>query len=177
MQRDAITELFEYTGWAWERIARRVEALPPAIYSQPVAGSGWPSIAACMSHAVATYDSWLNGPWLELQLGEMSYPAEWPKPIDDWSAMKAYRERTRNSFLRALDVPDDILHERRFRETGATGELLSRADILTNLVIHERGHHGDLNTLFHQHGIHGYLVDYTLFRTLPDQFVLDDGTW
>ena len=174
MQREAITELFDYTGWAWERVARLIEAQPPGIYSQPVAGSGWPSIAACLSHAVFTYDIWLNGPWVELKLGEMSSPTQWPKPIDDWDAMKAYRERTRDSFRDALDVPDEVLYERRFREAGAAGELLSRADILTNLVIHERGHHGDLNTLFHQHGIPSYIIDYTFFRTLPDQFVLDD---
>lgn len=174
MKRDAIEELFEYTGWAWERLVRVIEGPAAKLYATPAPGSGWPTLAACLSHVLATYDGWLNGPWGRLQLGAMSYPAEWPKPIDDWHVLLAYRERVRDAFRQALDVPDDLLYDRRFQDEGG-GEALSRADILTNLVLHERGHHGDLNTLFSQHGITGFFVDYTFFRTHPTEFVPDDG--
>jgi uncharacterized damage-inducible protein DinB len=81
----------------------------------------------------------------------------------------------RASFLATLDVPDAELHVARYRE-GDQGALMSRADILANLVLHERGHHGDLNPLFHQHGVTGYLIDYTFYIAHRDAMVLDDGT-
>jgi uncharacterized damage-inducible protein DinB len=176
MKRDAIAELFDYADWAWERIARMIDEHPEA-YAAAAPGSGWPSIAACLSHVVGSYDGWLNGPWGGIGIGEMSYPGDWPKPIDDWQAMQAYRRRTRESFQLALDVPDNVLYEPNIREAGAPPESqpLSRADVLTNLVLHERGHHGDLSTLFYQHGITGFLVDYTFYRMLPGEFVPDDG--
>ncbi len=176
MERNGIRELFDYTGWAWDRIARLIDEHPES-YAAAAPGSGWPSIAACLSHVVGSYDGWLNGPWGGIQLAEMSYPGTWPKPIDDWEAMKAFRQRTRESFQRALDVADDVLFDRTIREAGgpADSEPISRADVLTNLVLHERGHHGDLSTLFYQHGITGFMVDYTFYRTQPDQFVPDDG--
>lgn len=176
MERNAISELFDYTGWAWERIVRLIDEHPQS-YATPAPGSGWPSIAACLSHLVGSYDGWLNGAWGGIQLGEMSYPGDWPAPIDDWAAMKAYRLRTRSSFQQALACSDEVLYLRNIREAGSPpeSEPLSRADVLTNLVLHERGHHGDLSTLFYQHGITGFMVDYTFYRMLPGEFVPDDG--
>lgn len=176
MERNAIVELFDYTGWAWERIARLIDEHPDA-YTAAVPGSGWPTIAACLTHAVSSYDGWLNGPWGGIQMGQMTYPGAWPKPVDDWPAMKAYHGRVREVFQHALDVPDDILYQRNIREEGSPPESqpVSRADVLTNLLLHERGHHGDLSTLFHAHGITGFFVDYMFYRTLPNEFVPDDG--
>ncbi|MCL4243067.1 MAG: DinB family protein [Dehalococcoidia bacterium] len=174
MERDAINELFDYTGWAWERIARTIDEQLAEAYAKPMKGSGWPSIAACLSHSISAYDGWLNGEWGQIRAGELSYPAEWPKPVDDWPAMKAYHARVRESFRRVLDVPDDVLYQELTINDGFGPEQMSRADILANLVIHERGHHGDLNALFHLHGVKGYYIDYRFFRTLPERFVLDE---
>jgi uncharacterized damage-inducible protein DinB len=175
MDRNALDELYDYTGWAWDRIVALIEAQPPDLFAKPAPSSGWPSIAACLSHVLMTYDGWLNGGWSGLKLGDLSYPGRWPQPIDDWAALKAYRGRVRTSFRTTLEVPDAELHEARFRE-GGQGSPMSRADILANLVLHERGHHGDLNTLFHQHNVTGYLLDYAMYITHRDRFLLDDGT-
>lgn len=175
MNRDAISELFDYTGWAWERIARVIDQQPPDVYAKAVAGSGWPSIAACLTHSVSAYDGWINTDWGQIQAGDMSYPAEWPEPVNDWNQMRAYYLRVRESFRRALNVPDEVLYEKRLYNLESIPEQMSRADILANLVIHERGHHGDLNTLFHQLGIRSYFIDFRFFRTLPNEFLLDEG--
>jgi hypothetical protein len=37
------------------------------------------------------------------------------------------------------------------------------AELLGNTVLHERGHHGDVNTLLYQHGIDGGVPDYRFF--------------
>ena len=113
--------------------------------------------------------------WGQIQAGDMSYPAEWPEPVNDWNQMRAYYLRVRESFRRALNVPDEVLYEKRLYNLESIPEQMSRADILANLVIHERGHHGDLNTLFHQLGIRSYFIDFRFFRTLPNEFLLDEG--
>ena len=57
---------------------------------------------------------------------------------------------------------------------GAPGpEHMGTAGILANLVPHERGHHGDLHTLFHLHGVQSYFIDYRFFRTQPANLVMD----
>ena len=176
MLRGAIQELFDYTSWAWERLERVIDGLPDGTYEASAPGSGWPSIAACVTHFVGATDGWLNMEWGGIQVGELSYPAEWPNPVEDWAEMKAYYRRCQGAFRTALEVPDEVLYEKReYRlfENEDTVELMSRADILTNLVLHERGHHGDLNTLFHQLGIRSYIMDYRYFRTLPERFVMD----
>ncbi len=173
MDRAAINELFDYTGWAWERIARLIDEQLAEAYAKPMEGSGWPSIADCLSHTVSAYDGWLNAEWGQIGAGQLSYPAEWPRPVDDWGAMKAYHKRVRETFKQVLDVPDAALYEKLTINDGFGPELMSRADILANLLIHERGHHGDLNTLFHLHGVKSYYIDYRFFRTLPDRFLMD----
>lgn len=174
MNREAIIELFDYTGWAWERIAKVIDEQLRDAYATPMAGSGWPSIAACLSHSVSAYDGWLNMSWGGIELGEVTYPATWPEPVNDWEAMKAYHARVRESFRQVVNLPEGVLYEERTIDDGFGPERIRTADILANLVIHERGHHGDLNTLFHLHGVKSYFIDYRFFRTMPDRFVMDD---
>jgi uncharacterized damage-inducible protein DinB len=165
MDRRAIQELFDYTGWAWERIEKRVDSLPDTDYVRPIEGSGWPSLAACLMHVVATYDGWLNGSWGRVL----------SQPICSWGELKAYRGRVREAFTAQLAVPDRVLLAKRTSDTDDPEEMMSPAEVLTNLALHERGHHGDLNTLFHQLGVRSFHVDYTLFITRPAEFVLDEG--
>jgi uncharacterized damage-inducible protein DinB len=178
MKRDGITELFDYTGWAWERFERIIDGLPEGAYADPVAGSGWPSIAACMTHFVAAYDGWINHEFGGLNLGEMSYPATYPEPVTSWADMKTYYQRCRDSFRRALALPDDQFYAKKTydiqEQPGDPPEELSPADILANLVIHERGHHGDLSTLFHTLGVRSFLVDFRYFTTRRADFVMDE---
>ena len=171
MQRDALQELFDYTGWAWERIERVIDGLPEGTFGRPVEGSGWPRLADCVTHFTGAYDGWLNGEWA-LALGELKHPGD--EALRDWAAMKAYRAECREMFAEALAAPDDVLYEKRRMELDGGPEMLSRADILANLVVHERGHHGDLNTLFHQLGVQSYIIDYRYFVSRRDEFAMDD---
>ncbi|MBI5947132.1 MAG: DinB family protein [Chloroflexi bacterium] len=171
MKRDAIEELFDYTGWAWERLARVIEELPPDQFAEPVAGSGWPSLSACLSHVVSAYDGWINGEW-GLRLGALAYPGE--EALSSWTVMREYQRHCREAFHGALSVDDAVLYQKRAMDFGDDSpELLSRADILANLLLHERGHHGDLNTLFHQLGIRSYIFDYRFFVSRREEFAVD----
>ena len=171
MKRDALEELFDYTGWAWDRLAGVIDELPATQFGAAVAGSGWPSLSACFGHVVGAYDGWMNGE-RALGLGSLSYPGA--HALQSWAAMRGYRRHCRESFRRALAVEDSVLYEKRAMDFGEESpELLSRADILANLLLHERGHHGDLNTLFHQLGIRSYIIDYRFFVSRRDEFALD----
>jgi uncharacterized damage-inducible protein DinB len=48
------------------------------------------------------------------------------------------------------------------REMNVDGKPLrySPADIFVHVVLHERQHHGDLNTLLYQHGIEVPIVEF-----------------
>lgn len=172
MDRTAIKELYDYTEYAWERIAATIDTLPPARFSERVPGSGWPALRDCFEHFVSAYDGWINGEWA-LGLGKLIYPG--PEALQTWEQMRGYRRDVRAAFLAALDCSDVDLYTKREYRLSEVPEVLCRADILANLVIHERGHHGDLNTLFHQLGIRGFVIDYRYFVTRPGDFVTDDG--
>lgn len=171
MDRNAIEELFAYTGFAWDRIARVIDTLPSGQFSARIAGSGWPALRDCFEHWVAAYDGWINGRWA-LGLGIMTYPGT--DSLHTWEQMRSYRTQTREAFRSALECPDDLLYAKREYRFDDTSELLSRADILTNLLLHERGHHGDLSTMFHQLGVRSFYVDYRYFVSRPRDFVMDE---
>lgn len=171
MDRKAIEELYRYTDYAWERIARVIDTLPPAQFAARIPGSGWPALRNCFEHVVAAYDGWINGEWA-LALGSLIYTG--PETLQTWEQMRNYRLRVRAAFRDAMACPDDVLYGKREYRFGDAPEQLSRADILTNLLLHERGHHGDLNTMFHQLGIRGFFVDYRYFVSRPGDFVMDE---
>jgi len=123
---------------------------------------------------VAAYDGWLNHPEWGLGLGELRHPGH--EALKNWPALKAYRQHCRESFRKAIATADSALYAKREFEFGGVVELLSPADILTNLLLHERGHHGDLNTLFDALGVRSYFIDYRFFVTRREEFILDDGT-
>lgn len=171
MDRAAINELYDYTEFAWERVAATIDTLPPSQFAERVPGSGWPALGDCFEHFVSAYDGWINGEWA-LALGKLLYPG--PEALRTWAQMRAYRRGVRDAFEAALECTDAELFAKREYRFAGISEMLSRADILTNLLIHERGHHGDLNTLFHQLGVRSFVIDYRYFVTRPGDFVTDD---
>ncbi len=172
MDRSALEELFAYTEFSWSRHARVMEGLTSEQFRAAVGTSGWPSLHQAFFHATGAYDFWLNHAGA-LGLGDMAHPGD--EGFATWAEMAAYRELTRRAFRTALDVDDAELYRKRAFDFGEGPESLSRADVLANLVIHERGHHGDISTLLYQLGIKAPVVDYRYFLSFPERFVVDEG--
>jgi uncharacterized damage-inducible protein DinB len=88
--------------------------------------------------------------------------------VTSWKDFDVFRRRVRDNMRMYLDSQDDaaLLTP---REMSIDGEpmLYSPADIFVHVLLHERHHHGDLNTLLHQLGVDIPTVDY-LF-SLPDR--------
>jgi uncharacterized damage-inducible protein DinB len=168
MKRDAIEELYDYTDFAWAMIGKTVSGMPDGSIAKPAPGSGWPALREAFRHVAGSYDDWLHG---TLELAPPIDPA--PETLTTWEAVDGYRGAGRATFRRLLDqTPDAKLYEEFTRTYDEDGpETLSLADILANLLLHERGHHGDFSTLFYQLGVEPPFVDYRMYvylRRNPD---------
>jgi uncharacterized damage-inducible protein DinB len=161
VRRDAIEELYDYTDFAWAAMGEAIRGLAAGSLTRSAPGSGWPALGDCLRHIVGAYDGWLHR---ELKLGSLVDPA--PTSLTTWESFDGYRRSVRTTFRRGLDqTPDQSLYEeitRRYDEEDEP-ETLSLADILTNLLLHERRHHGDVTTLVHQLGGRPPFLDYRMY--------------
>jgi len=158
MDRAGIEELFAYTDFSWREHARAISALGPKALSRSAPGSGWPALRNALGHVALAYDDWIA----ELTSSKMiGLDVE---SIDVWDDLEIYRRTVREKFRKLLEsVNDDELTRIRTMDVDGEPESYSFADILANLLLHERGHHGDINTLFYQLGAEAPLVDYRFF--------------
>jgi uncharacterized damage-inducible protein DinB len=87
--------------------------------------------------------------------------------VKSWDELEAYRRRVRGHARDYLDSLGDgeLLTP---REMNVDGETLrySPADIFVHVLLHERQHHGDLNTLLYQLGVEPPIVEYRF--SLPE---------
>jgi uncharacterized damage-inducible protein DinB len=148
MDRAAIEELFEYTGFAWKQISAFMAKQDASLVAKPAPGSGWPALRDCFGHQLIAYDEWIaeleGQPMLDFN----------PMTSDSWPEIEAYAHTVRERFAAYLaSLSDDELYA--VRDIAVDGEPVryTPAQLLANVVIHDRGHHGDINTLLYQHGI------------------------
>jgi uncharacterized damage-inducible protein DinB len=156
MDRAALEELFAYTDWTWRQYADTIRPLGDDAVVKAVPGSGWPALRDAIAHVNWGYDRWIAEPSRTSDI-----PVE---PVNSWEDAEAFRRRVRGRFREYLDsLSDDDLTTP--REMNIDGEQMSYApaDILTLLLLHEREHHGDLNTLLYQMGAEPPQTSYRFF--------------
>jgi uncharacterized damage-inducible protein DinB len=149
VNKEALEDLFAYTGWAWDQIKAAVPDDETLVAVAP--GSGWPTLRDCLGHIVRAYDRWVPA-IVDLASRPMA-----DLPPDDyltWSEIEAHRRRTRDALQSRLDVWSDAdLSEQ--HEVDVDGDRIrySRGELIAHLLLHERGHHGDVTTLLWQLGL------------------------
>ena len=156
MERATLTEVFNYDEWAWQQLIEELLPMGDEILTKRAPGSGWPMLANCLGHMVMAYEVWLNTLDGAPRVEEDVAPA-----IPRWAEMDAFSGRVRERFRAKLaGMSDEQLHSD--ITVNAFGDVLAYtpAELLGNLVVHERGHHGDVNTLLYQLGIDGGIPDY-----------------
>jgi uncharacterized damage-inducible protein DinB len=144
----ALQDLFAYTGWAWDQIRA---AIPDDETLRAVApGSGWPALRNCLGHIVLAYDRWVPA---IVALKTQPLPDLAPGDFLTWQQIDAHRRRTRDALRSHLDAWTDA-DLREVHEVDVDGEAIrySRGELITHLLLHERGHHGDVTTLLWQLG-------------------------
>jgi uncharacterized damage-inducible protein DinB len=148
MDKAALVDLFAYTGWAWDQIRA---AIPEDETLTAVAPrSGWPTLRNCLAHIVLAYDRWVPA---IVDLKNRPLPELAPGDFLTWPQIDAQRRRTRDVLQPHLEAWTDAELRQR-HEVDIDGEAIqySRGELMTHLLLHERGHHGDVTTLFWQLG-------------------------
>jgi len=149
MDKAALQDLFAYTDWAWEQIRA---AIPDEASLRAVApGSGWPALRDCLAHIILAYDRWLPA---IVDLETHALPDVATDDFLSWDQVDAHRRRTRDPLQAHLESWSDAeLGEQ--HEVNVDGEPVryTRGELVVHLLLHERGHHGDVTTLFWQLGI------------------------
>jgi uncharacterized damage-inducible protein DinB len=87
--------------------------------------------------------------------------------VESWADLDAYRRRVRGDARRYFDsLGDDELQTRRDMNVDGNIRHYSPADIFAHVMLHERQHHGDVNTLLYQLGMDVPVVEYRF--SLPE---------
>jgi uncharacterized damage-inducible protein DinB len=148
MDKVALRDLFAYTGWAWDQIRA---AIPDDETLRAVAhGSGWPTLRNCLAHIVLAYDRWVPA---IVDLENRPLPDLAPDDFLTWPQIDAHRRRTRDPLQSHLEGSTDAdLRKRHVVDIDGEPIKYSGGELITHLLLHERGHHGDVTTLFSQLG-------------------------
>jgi uncharacterized damage-inducible protein DinB len=147
MNRDALLELFDFTTFTWATYGRAMQQLPPDAFVRTIEGSGWTSLKQPLFHIAAGWDEWI----CELTGAE-------PQTIEcadvtTWEALEAIRSKMRPLLLRIIEeTPDEEL-----------------SDIIAHILLHERGHHGDVTTLLSALGADVPMSDYLVYAWFRDR--------
>jgi len=149
MDKAALQDLFAYTGWAWDQISAKI---PDDETLRAVApGSGWPALRNCLAHIVLAYDRWVPA---IVELKSRPMPDLAPDDFQTWPQIEAQRRRTRAALQSHLEASGDAeLREQHVVDVDGDSIRYSRGELITHLLLHERGHHGDVTTLFWQLGL------------------------
>jgi uncharacterized damage-inducible protein DinB len=162
MDRADIEKLFTFTDYSWRRYEETIRPLGDDLVTKPAPGSGWPALRDALGHINWAYVRWLADPF-----ATTDGPIE---RITSWNELDAYRRRVRDhahGHLGSLD-DDELSTPRKMNVDGET-LLYSPGEILVHVMLHERQHHGDLNTLLYQLGIEIPIVEYRF--SLPERRV------
>jgi uncharacterized damage-inducible protein DinB len=162
VNREALRELFDYTTFTWASYGIALRSLPPDACLQQVEGSGWESLRQVLFHIAAGWDEWI----CELT-GAEPQTIEAPD-VTTWEQMEAIRSKLRPLLRRIIDESsEEQLHGAPHDTTGGPGR--SRSDIIAHILLHERGHHGDVTTLLAALGAEVPMSDYLVYAWFRDR--------
>lgn len=160
MNRPAIEELFAFTDYSWRQYEQATRPLGEDTLVKPAPGSGWPALRDALVHICWAYVRWLADP--------RGTAAIEPEQINSWDELADYRRRVFGHAREYFDsLSDSELTTPREMNIDGTPIRYSPAEIFVHALLHEREHHGDLNTLLYQLGIEGPMVEFRF--SLPDR--------
>lgn len=159
MRKAELQQLLAYTDYVWGEFRRVVS---DSELSRVAEGSGWPTLRDCLSHMVQAHARWVPA-IVDLRTGSMSELEN-----DDcatWDQIEAARADVRNPLRERLDSwsEDELAASHNVDVDGAFVPY-TRGELIAHLLLHERGHHGDVTTLFWQLGIEAEIaLEYRFF--------------
>ena len=161
LSHDALEDLYDFTAFGWAMVDQTITSgMTSDDYVRAAPGSGWPALADCIAHVLDAYDYHFNS-----ILGRGRHDPARANACRTWNDAQALRVELREQFRVVLDESlEGALHEPFvYTEEGFPPETLTIADVLGNLLLHERAHHGDISTLFYQLGAQPPMTDYRIY--------------
>lgn len=153
MDRPAIETLFRFTDYSWRVYEETIRPRGDEFLLRPALGSGWPALRDPLAHINWAYVRWLSDP--------AGTSGEKVEQVESWDQLDDYRRRVRSRARAYLDsLSDSALAARREMNVYGQPRVYSPADIFVHVLLHERQHHGDLNTLLYQLGVDVPVVEY-----------------
>jgi uncharacterized damage-inducible protein DinB len=160
MDRAALDELFAFADYSWRTSIDAVRPLGDETLVKSVPGSGWPSLRDAFVHVCWAYVRWLHVP-------NGTSPIE-PEAVNSWDELEDYRRRAfRHARVYFDSLSDSELAAPREMNIDGAPMQYSPAEIFLHALLHEREHHGDLNTLLYQLGHEPVMVEYRF--SLPNR--------
>jgi uncharacterized damage-inducible protein DinB len=159
--RPSLIDLYDYTTFTWAAYGRAVATLPQEKLAEPIPGSGWQSLRHLLFHIALAWDGWLVE-----RLGLNEPLDATPEAITSWDDVGEHRQRARGWLRRVIaETPDEELSAPSlvFSAGTPTETRASVADVIAHILLHERGHHGDVTTLLHTLGATPPSVDYLVY--------------
>lgn len=162
MNREALRELFDYTTFTWASYGVAMRTLPSDAFVRPIEGSGWASLRQPLFHIAAAWDEWICE-----RIGADPQTVE-SADVRTWDEMEAIRSRMRPLLRRIIDeTPDDEFNAPKPGVAGGPGRAPS--EVIAHILLHERGHHGDVTTLLSALGAEVPMSDYLVFAFFRDR--------
>ncbi len=159
MDRVALQDLYDFTGFAWRQVIDAItDAGGDGALTRPAPGSGWPALRDCLGHIVLAYQRWCSGLPERKTLAMDRFD---PGAIATLEEIEGHRSVARAEFQSFLDsLPDEELLKVQDFDIDGDDVRYSYGELLTHLLLHERGHHGDVTTLFYQLGMEVPVIEY-----------------
>ena len=160
MDRTAVEQLWHFTEYSWKTYEDAIRPGGDELLVRPAPGSGWPALRDALVHICWAYVRWLDNP-----LATTDRP---PEVVSTWEGLNDYRRRVRAHTRYYFDSlsDDDLLTVGEMNVDGETRRY-SPGEKVAHTLLHERQHHGDLNTLLYQLGLEIPIVEYRF--SLPDR--------
>jgi uncharacterized damage-inducible protein DinB len=159
--REALNDLVDYTDFTWETYGKLLRRLPDGALARPLADAGWPALRNVLFHLATAWDDFLRD-----RLSIEDPLDDSPDAVASWSDLQERRDKIRGWLKRVIDeASDDDLHAQTLPMwEGTPGEMrVSLADVLAHILLHERGHHGDVTTILSQLGATIPGTDYLVY--------------
>jgi uncharacterized damage-inducible protein DinB len=160
MNRHALIELYDYTTFTWAAYGHAASTLEASEFKRPLT-PGWPSLRDVLFHLAGGWDWWLRD---QLELGD---PLDLtPNELSSWDDLQPHRLKVRAWMRRVIDESTDADLARptaRVWEDSPASMMVSKAEVLSHILLHERGHHGDVSNALSQLGAAVPEVDYLVY--------------
>jgi uncharacterized damage-inducible protein DinB len=165
MNRDVLNDLYDYTSFTWQTYARAMRSVSQEDLNRGIEGSGWSALRQPLVHVACAWDGYLaehaGDTFTDFDLDA----------ITTWEAIEGIRATTRAWMRRILDeMPDaDLFEKTEPASDHPEANRVTCADALLHIFLHERGHHGDISTVFSQLGVPLAGNDYLVYRFFKDR--------